>query len=160
MQKLEQKKWHVIYTKPRWEKKVHALLEARNIESFCPINRTIKKWSDRNKKVNMPLFPSYGFVYILEEEKLKVREIPGVVNFVYWLKKPAIIRSTEIEKIRNFVEKYENIELAAADYKIGNKLTIEHISLGKLEGVISEVSKHKIELIVKSLNIKLIVNKK
>jgi transcription antitermination factor NusG len=160
MQIDDKKKWHVLYTKPRCEKKVHTLMLARGIESYCPLNKTKRQWSDRVKKVDIPLFTSYTFVCISEAEKAKVKLIPGVVNFVYWLGKPAIVKDAEIEKIRSFTEKHENISLIAADYKVGNVLNIDNPALGKLEGIITAVSKNKLELTIKSLNIKLKVNTK
>ena len=50
--------WHAVYTKPRWEKKVAALLDAKGIEYYCPLNRVVKQWSDRKKTVLEPLFKS------------------------------------------------------------------------------------------------------
>jgi transcription antitermination factor NusG len=160
MQIIEIKKWHVIYTKPRCEKKVHTLMLSKDIESYCPINKVKKQWSDRKKTVELPLFTSYVFVCISEAEKIKVKSTPGVVNFVYWLGKPAIVRHSEIEKIRTFTETHENIAIEAADFKIGNKLIIENLVLGKVEGIITAVSKNKLELTIKSLNIKLKVKTK
>jgi transcription antitermination factor NusG len=64
--------WYALYTKPRWEKKVHALLTDKKIESYCPLNKVRKKWSDRMKTVEEPLFKSYVFVRVNEEEQTKV----------------------------------------------------------------------------------------
>jgi Transcription termination factor nusG len=68
-----EKKWFVLYTKPRWEKKIHQLLDAKEIENYCPLNKVSKKWSDRMKIVEEPLFKSYVFVKVSEEEQTKVR---------------------------------------------------------------------------------------
>ena len=95
--------WYAIYTKPRWEKKVHALLTEKKIESYCPLNKVRKKWSDRMKTVEEPLFKSYVFARVSEEEQTRVRMTAGVMNFVYWQGKPAIIRAKEIETIRKFL---------------------------------------------------------
>jgi transcription antitermination factor NusG len=101
------KKWYAVYTKPRWEKKVNRMFLERQIESYCPLHRVHRKWSDRIKIVEEPLFKSYVFVCITEAEKTAVRMINGVVNFVYWLGKPAIIKGREIEIIRRFLNEYE-----------------------------------------------------
>ena len=89
---VTQKYWYVLYTKPRWEKKVYQLLMEQGIESYCPLNKTRKKWSDRVKWVEEPLFKSYVFVKIAEDRRTEVRMVNGVVNFVYWLSKPAIVK--------------------------------------------------------------------
>src|SRR5580658_7417057 len=101
------KKWYVIYTKPRWEKKVHARLTEKGLANYCPFNKVRKKWSDRVKTIEEPLFKSYIFVHIAEEEQLAVRMVKGVLNFVYWLGKPALVRNSEIEAIKKFLNEYE-----------------------------------------------------
>ena len=82
---------------------MHALLAEKKIESYCPLNQVRKKWSDRMKTVEEPLFKSYVFARVNEEEQPKVRMTPGVMNFVYWQGKPAIIPAREIETIRKFL---------------------------------------------------------
>ncbi|HMJ47328.1 MAG TPA: transcription termination/antitermination NusG family protein, partial [Ferruginibacter sp.] len=55
------KKWYVVYTRPRWEKKVAATLDERGVENYCPLNRVNRQWSDRKKVVLEPLFKGYVF---------------------------------------------------------------------------------------------------
>jgi transcription antitermination factor NusG len=95
-------KWFVIYTRPRWEKKVHSLLLAKGVESYCPLHKVRRKWSDRIKLVEEPLFKSYVFVKVDEAGRTLVRMTDGVVNFVYWNGKPASIKEKEIQTIRKF----------------------------------------------------------
>jgi len=97
------KKWHVIYTKSKWEKKVDGLLFKNGIESWCPVQKKERQWSDRKKIIEEPLFRSYVFVKISKSEHSKVLGIIGVVNFLYFEKKPAIIRDNEIEVIRKYL---------------------------------------------------------
>jgi transcription antitermination factor NusG len=66
-------KWYAIYTRPRWEKKVNFLLQGKGIESYCPLNKVRRKWSDRIKTIEEPLFKSYVFVKIDEEARTNVR---------------------------------------------------------------------------------------
>ena len=61
---FEEKKWFVVYTKSRCEKKVADLLTKKGIENYCPLNRVQKQWSDRKKIILAPLFTSYVFVRI------------------------------------------------------------------------------------------------
>ena len=97
------KRWHVIYTKSKWEKKVEGLLLNAHIESWCPVQKKERQWSDRKKIIEEPLFRSYVFVKISKEEYSKVLGIVGVVNFLYFEKKPAVIRDNEIETIRKYL---------------------------------------------------------
>src|SRR6478609_8971676 len=108
---MNEKKWHAVYTRPRWEKKVAEMLTRRKIENYCPINRVIKQWSDRKKVVHEPLFRSYVFVKIAESELACLKKTDGVISLVYWLRKPAVIRDTEIEAIRHFLGEYDSVKL-------------------------------------------------
>jgi len=96
-----EKKWMVIYTKSRAEKKVEERLIQEGIEAYCPTYTTIKQWSDRKKKIEVPLLSSYVFVRIEEFERQKVMSITGVSNFVYWQGKPAVIREKEINILKS-----------------------------------------------------------
>src|SRR5688572_5910878 len=106
-----EKKWYALYTKPRWEKKVDKLLAEKGMESYCPLQRVQRQWSDRKKIVDEPLFKSYVFVRISDEQQTAVRMVNGVVNFVYWMGKPAIVKDHEIQIIRQFMNEYDNVEV-------------------------------------------------
>src|SRR5665213_2110975 len=106
---LDSKKWYAVYTKPRCEKKVADLLVKKNIENYCPLNRVQKQWSDRKKIILEPLFTSYVFVNINSSERLSVQQTYGVLNFVFWLNKPAVIRNEEIDIIKRFLNEHTNV---------------------------------------------------
>jgi transcription antitermination factor NusG len=107
----ENKKWFAVHTKPRFEKRVTEFLTRKKIENYCPINKVLRQWSDRRKLVSEPLFPYFVFVKITESELSSLKQIEGVVNFVYWLGRPAIIRDSEIEAIRQFLDEHSNVHL-------------------------------------------------
>lgn len=149
--------WYAIYTKPRWEKKVHELLLKKGIESYCPLNRVIKQWSDRKKKVEIPLFTSYIFTNITEAQQTEIRMTAGVVNFVYWLGKPAIISNKEMEALKDFVDSNENILVEKVEYKEGDDVSIESGLFKGQQATVTKVNKNKVELILKELQVKLVV---
>ena len=97
------RKWYAVYTKPRWEKKVFRTLSESGHEAYCPLNKVNRKWSDRIKKVDEPLFKSYVFIRLAAAEQPGVRLVNGVLNFVYWNGKPAVVKDREIEEIRRFL---------------------------------------------------------
>lgn len=106
------KKWFALYTKPRWEKKVSQVLDRKGVECWCPLKRTEKQWSDRKKIVEEPLFTSYVFVRIDQTERTAVLMTDGILNFVYHVGKPAIIRDEEIDIIKKFLlEKTSSISV-------------------------------------------------
>ncbi len=101
------KKWYALYTKPRWEKKVNLVLNNKGIECWCPLRKTEKQWSDRKKIIEEPLFTSYVFVYIEESDRTKVLMTDGILNFVYYVGKPAVIRNEEIDLIKKYLSETE-----------------------------------------------------
>ena len=136
------KKWLAVYTRPRWEKKVNQLLAEKGTESYCPLNKIRRKWSDRIKGVEEPLFKSYVFVRIEDEERTAVRMTPGVINFVYWDGKPAVIREKEIATIRKFLDEYENVEVMPMELKVNQRVKIATGPLMDQEGKVLDV-RHK-----------------
>ncbi|RYY93171.1 MAG: UpxY family transcription antiterminator, partial [Chitinophagaceae bacterium] len=117
-------KWYAIYTRPRWEKKVHNLLVQKGIESYCPLNKVHRKWSDRIKLIEEPLFKSYVFVRASDDLRSEVRMTDGVINFVYWDGKPAVIKEKEIQAIRRFLDEHQDVELVKVDWKTDAKVAV------------------------------------
>ena len=78
------KKWYVVYTKSHCEKKVAALLTKKKIENYCPLNRMAGSKGNSKKWVYEPLFASFVFVHITDEQISYVKQVNSVVNFIYW----------------------------------------------------------------------------
>ena len=106
-----QKNWYLVYTKPKCEKKVAALLTKRKIENFCPQNRKQIMQIRKSKMVDQPLFSSYVFVCVEVEKVSYIRDIENVLNLVYWKGQPAIIKDEEIAIIKDFIHDHQNIRL-------------------------------------------------
>ncbi len=149
--------WYAIYTKARWEKKVHQLLLDKGIESYCPLNKVLKQWSDRKKMVEVPLFTSYLFVNVLKNEEAEVRMTAGVVNFVYWLNKPAVISDSEMQELKDFVDGNSNIRVQPIGLKEGDLVELAKGAFKGQKGVVQKMNKNKIELIMESLQMRLVV---
>jgi transcription antitermination factor NusG len=150
------KKWLALYTRPRWEKKVHALLSEKGIESYCPLNKVRRQWSDRIKVVEEPLFKSYVFVRVNEAERTAVRLTNGAINFIYWNGKPAHIREKEIATIRKFLDEHEDVELIPMQLKPSQRVVIQSGTfLGKTAEVL-EVRKKKAKVAIESLGYHLV----
>ena len=154
--KIMSLKWYAIYTRPRWEKKVNALLLQKGIESYCPLNKVRRKWSDRIKTIEEPLFKSYVFVKISEEERTNVRMTNGVVNFVYWNGKPAIIREKEIQIIKRFLDEYENVEAVKIEVTPGDRVQVIAGPMMDKEGKVLEVKNKTAKVCIDSLGYMLI----
>ncbi len=156
MQQSGHKYWYAVYTKPRWEKKVYELLLNRGIEAYCPMNRIRKKWSDRHKWVEEPLFKSYVFVKADEKEKPLIRMVNGVVNFVYWLGKPAVVRDKEIEIIRKFLNDYSDVQAVPVDLKVNSRITILKGAFMDKEAKVVRVLNNKVQVIIESIGYSLV----
>ena len=144
-------RWYAIYTRPRWEKKVHKLLEEKGIESYCPLNKVHRKWSDRIKIVQEPLFKSYVFVKVSDEEKTTVRMTAGVMNFVYWNKKPAIIKEKEILTIKRFLDEYTDVHVIPKELKLNDRVRVTSGSFMDHEGKILGLRHKVIKVAIDSL---------
>ena len=94
-------KWFVLYTKPQFEVKVAQGLEAMGIRAYCPVYKEIKQYSDRKKKIEKPLLRSYVLVQLEDKDREVVFAIYGVVRYLFWLGKPAIVREEEIEFMKS-----------------------------------------------------------
>jgi transcription antitermination factor NusG len=145
------KNWYAVYTKSRSEKKVSNLLNKKGIENYCPLNRVYKQWSDRNKIILEPLFRSYVFVKLSAEEHLPVLQTPGILNFVYWLNKPAVIKNEEIETINKFLYKHTNVRLEKIDVLQYDIVTISSGPFMEQIGVVMSVKNKTVKVSLKSL---------
>ena len=145
--------WYVLYVKSQTEKKTALALESMGIEVFCPTKTEIRIWSDRKKKIEVPLFKSYVFVNLSESERAKVFQVNGVVRYLFWLGKPAVVREEEIETIKNWLSddavEYLNIE----NYSPGDRLEITKGVFKGQEGIIDQVGRKKMRLVIKNLGL-------
>ena len=148
---LAEKKWHVLYTRPKWEKKVDQQLRRKKLESYCPLNKIARQWADRKKLLEVPLFTSYVFVHIDAAETLVTRQTEGVLNFVFWLGKPAVVRDEEIMAIRTFTLEYQRISVEKLAVNVSDRVRIIDGPLMLLEGHILEVKTNTVKVQLPSL---------
>ncbi len=152
-EEINNEPWNVLYTTPRAEKKVYDRLIEMGVETYLPLYKTIRQWSDRKKKVEVPLFNSYIFVRSPEKQRFEILSVYGVVRYLYYLGKPAIIRQKEIEGIRRFLNQTEGYKITV---EVGDKV---EIASGVMEGVFGEVirvGKDKLVLQIEQLGMNLV----
>lgn len=146
------KKWFVLYTKPRWEKKVLASLLKAGIEAYCPLNKIRRKWSDRMKIIEEPLFKSYVFVKVDDGEMSQVRYVDGVLNYVYWNGKPAIVREQEIIDVKKFMSEYEDVEVSSIELKPADAVVLNTgVMMGATGRVVRIMGSNTVEVRIDSL---------
>ena len=136
--------WFALHTKARHEKSVDALLRAKNFRSFLPIITKVQRWSDRNQKVDFPLFPSYSFVQVPPnaENFVAVLRTPGVIRIVGAGCEPLAVPEKQIEDIRSLMDQkvpfWEHPFLAA-----GQRVRVCGGCLEGIEGILTEVKANR-----------------
>ena len=107
--------WYVLYTAARAEKQVKERIDALGVECWLPLHRTPRVWSDRVKMVDIPLFSSYVFVRCTDPVLRDLIRVYGVSRIVYYNGKPAVVRQTEVDAIKEFLEMASEHPLIAGD---------------------------------------------
>jgi len=127
--------WVALYTKPRHEKTVAFELEKKGHEIYLPLLRVRRKWSDRKKWVDFPLFKSYLFARISNENRISLISAPGLVRIIKFGEKIAIVNNSSIESIKLMLNGGYNP--TSTDYFIkGDPVLVQS---GPLKGLIGEV---------------------
>lgn len=156
-----EKKWYVIYTKQRCEKKISEALKKRNIENYCPVNKVVHQWADRKKVIDEPLFERYVFVRSTEIEHSLIKQIENVMHIVYWLGKPAVVRDNEIEDLKNFLEKHGQVIVEKIPVRLNDHVKITNGAFNEHSGRITEINNKTVKVSLHSLgySVSAVVNK-
>ena len=129
-------KWYPIYTRSRAEKKTQEALAQKNIETYLPLKKVLKQWSDRKKVVEEPLLTSYLFIYISSKEFNEVLMTPGFTRFIYFSGKIAEIPERQIQDLKLLLANTTDLELIEYDISPGEKVLIK---AGPFKGMIAEL---------------------
>ena len=143
--------WYVLRVKPKSEKKSAEELEKLQIETYCPVRTEVRQWSDRKKKVSVPLFVSYVFVNLPEKERDQVFQIPSVLRYLHWLGKPAIVKDAEIETIKTWLNGDTDADLRIENFSPGQEFTISNGSFKNEKAIIKETGNKRLKLLLPSL---------
>jgi transcription antitermination factor NusG len=128
--------WYAAYTNARHEKVVAQQLQQRQVETFVPLYRSWHRWKDRRKQVELALFPSYVFVRIAAQERLRVLQVPGVVHMVSFNGQLAALPEDEINALRSGL----NNDVCAEPYpylRIGRRVRVVSGPMAGTEGILS-----------------------
>lgn len=134
------KYWYVFYTKSRQEKKVRDLLLKNEYDVFLPMHKVMRQWSDRKKKVEVPLFNSYIFVRDFNHNIPEILKTPGVAWNIRYNGKPAILRQDEFDLIQRFIMTglfLETRGLEPDSLKVGDKARVIDGPLAGVTGILT-----------------------
>ena len=144
-----------MYTKPRWEKKVAALLTEKGVENYCPLNRVSKKWSDRKKVVLDPLFKGYVFVALALTNKWEIKDTNGILNFVHWLGKPAVVKEKEINIIKKFLQEFDDIIVSNSNPLPNDVVEVKQGLLMNFKGIVLELTGNSAKVKIEGMGLTL-----
>jgi len=150
--------WLVVYTKPRQEKKLAERLTQMGYEVYCPTQRIKKRWSDRWKWIEQPLFTSHLFIQIDPERREAIYFVPGFVRFLFWLKRPAQVRPQEIDVLKKWLNDFTPEAFNIQPLKRGQRISVKSGPLKGHNGVVVEERNGKLELILNDLQLKVMID--
>lgn len=130
--------WYALTVKPNHERAAAQALGCKNLESFLPLYLTRRRWSDRIKKLDMPLFAGYVFCRFADGERTKVLATPGVTSVVGFGNQPAPVTEEEIHAVRTMIA--SGLPVGPWPYlRVGERVRIEAGPLCGLEGILTQV---------------------
>ncbi len=151
-------RWYPFYTRSRFEKKAYDNLVKKGFEVYLPLKKSERQWSDRKKIVEMPLFSSYIFVRVPQYQIYDVLQINGIVRYIVFNGRPAVVRDSEIELIRKILSEKTEFEVVDGIIKEGAEITLTSGPFKGYSGrVIKRSGKSKIVIEIESINKSLIV---
>ena len=153
-----EKKWFVVYTRPQQELKVSEQLSRMGITNYCPTITLIKQYSDRKKKVIKPLLSSYVLVELEEKERNKVFACCGIVRYLFFLGKPAVVRASEINLMQdNLNGVYHDVKVTSLS--MGQSHTIKEGPFSGFTGKVVQSDNTKVKLEIASLGMSITLKK-
>jgi transcription antitermination factor NusG len=138
---LVQPQWYALQTRPRHEKKIAAELELRGVNTFLPLVRETRQWSDRRMQIDVPLFSCYVFVNLIPSPEVRATVLRnhGVLNFVGSAKEPLPIPDNQIEQVRTVVSR--KVPFAGHPFlSVGQRVRIRGGALDGIEGILERRS--------------------
>lgn len=144
-------KWYVVYTRPKWEIKVTEQLIQLGIICYCPTVIKERQWSDRKKKINVPLFNQFVFVQLEQKNRNLVFLSPGVIRYIFWLKTYAIVKDEEIEIMKNWLKPINDQAKNVEVLRIGDTIEINKGPISTQKSYLKDITKSKYILVLESL---------
>jgi transcriptional antiterminator RfaH len=152
------KKWYVIITRSRAEKKTALELQGLGIEAYCPVSTQTSQWSDRKKKIEKPLIPSIIFVRIEENSRDLAYQSTSVARYLYWLGRPAVVLDAEIETMQEWL-KSDHLDPKVEHLSPGDSISLPKGPFKGQKAIVREIRKTSIQLVLAEVGIKITISK-
>lgn len=141
--------WYAVYVRSRAEKAVYERFVEQGYEAFLPLERKLRKWSDRKKWVETPYINSYVFIKSSEKEYFDVLNTFGVMRFITFEGKAAAIPDWQIEVMKKLVESKASFHFSSHRFQKGEKIVIESGTLTGYSGEIIHDSNGKKKVLIR-----------
>ena len=142
--------WYVIHTKPKGEKKAEEQLLSLGINAYCPTRNEIRLWSDRKKRIEVPVLTSMVLVNIEDKDINRVFECAVVVSYMFWLGKRAVVRQSEVDLLKKYLKgDYNLINSKLSNIKVGDNFDLT--SFNNERGIVNRISNNNIWIYLKSI---------
>ncbi len=142
--------WYVLYTKPRSEKKAEEELLSLGIHAYCPTRSEVRLWSDRKKRIEIPLLPSMVLANVDDEHINRVFESSLVVRYMFWLGKRAVVRQSEVDTLKKYLKgDYNLTNSKVSNIKVGDNFSLS--SFNNEKGIVNRISNNNIWIYLKSI---------
>ena len=153
-----EKKWFVVYTRPKQELKVASQLYAMRITNYCPTITLVKQYSDRKKKVIKPLLSSYVMVQLEENQRKKVFACSGIVRYLFFLGKPVVVQASQINLMQDSLNGVFN-DIKVTTLTVGDSHTITEGPFSGISGKVVQTNNSKVKLELASLGMLITLKK-
>jgi len=127
--------WYAVYTCANSERRVADQLLTRGIEHFLPQYESLRRWKDRKVRLQLPLFPGYVFVHLALQNRLRVLQIPGVVQIVGFGGRAAPLADADVARVRTCLEHGFHAQ-PHPFLQVGRRVRVRSGPLAGLEGII------------------------
>jgi transcription antitermination factor NusG len=143
--------WYAVYTRSNAERKAQEKVARIGVEAFLPLHSVLRQWSDRKKKMQMPLFPNYLFVKTSREREFDLLHIPELVRFISFGGTPLAIPEKEIESIRYVLVGGAEIHREEFRYRCGEKVIITKGRFAGVEGFVTKSGLKRLVIQIEAL---------
>jgi transcription antitermination factor NusG len=150
-------KWYAISVYSRHEKLVARCLAEGDVRHLLPLYRSVRRWKDRRKELDMVLFPGYVFVNVFLRDRLRVLQVPGVVNFVTFQGRPTPVPESEIQSLSSGLA--SGLDVQPHPYlRAGRRVRVTRGPLASSEGILVRKKDHfrlvlSVDLLMRSVSV-------
>jgi transcription antitermination factor NusG len=153
-----EKKWFVLTTKSRQEKKVTETLQSAGFTVYCPLQNVKRTWSDRTKIIKEPLFRGYVFIHIEDQNRERIFTVVTAVRYLFWLNKPAVVRTSEIDTIQKWLGHFDHEFIQVEQIERGSLVQLNSGPFMGQKALLIDYGQNKAVIRLKSVGLQLSVN--